>query len=247
VTERPVPGPVPRFELAEWRERYGIVAGITGRGPSVPPFDLGLAGTAAPVGQVLQRWHDLEAAVPGCRGLVVSRQVHGTRVAWHDALRGLTILQGFDGHATATPGAYLAVSAADCVPVYVADPVRRTVALLHAGWRGTAGKILTRGLAELTGRGSRVEDLVVHCGVGICGRCYEVGPEVFAGCGVPAPAGGRGGLDLRELLAEEARAAGVETVSTSQFCSAHDAGLFFSHRASHGADGRMVAYLGIMA
>lgn len=245
MTESPVPGPVPRFELAEWREQYGIVAGITGRGDPSAPFDLGLAGRTAPVGQVIQRWHELEAAVPGCSGLVVSRQVHGTTVFWHDAVRGLAILQGGDGHATATPGLYLAVSAADCVPVYIIDPVRRAVALVHAGWRGTAGRILEKGIAELVGRGSRVENIVVHCGVGICGLCYEVGSEVFGACGLAAPAGGKGPLDLRAQLVRQAREAGVETVSTSQFCSAHDAGRFFSHRASAGADGRMVAYLGI--
>ncbi len=247
MTESPVPGPVPRFELAEWRERYGVVAGITGRGQQALPFDLGLAGRSAPVGQVLQRWHDLEAAVPGCTGLVVSRQVHGTTVVWHDAVRGLAILQGVDGHATATPGLFLAVSAADCVPVYIIDPLRRAVALVHAGWRGTSGRILTRGIAALVNRGSRVENLAVHCGVGICGRCYEVGSEVFRACGLPSPADGKGRLDLREILAGQAREAGVETVSTSLFCSAHDPRLFFSHRASGGADGRMVAYLGIVA
>lgn len=244
MNERPVPGSVPRFELAEWRERYGVVAGITGRGNGAAPFDLGLAGTQAPVGQVTQRWHDLQAAVAGCTGLVVSRQVHGTRLAWHDALRGLTILQGMDGHATATPGTFLAVSAADCIPVYIADPTRRVVALVHAGWRGTAGRILPKAIEELTRRGSHVEKLAVHCGVGICGQCYEVGAEVFAGCGLTAPEGGKGRLDLRAVLMAQAREAGVETVSTSAFCSAHDAELFFSHRASGGADGRMVAYLG---
>jgi polyphenol oxidase len=247
VNEAPVPGPVPRFELSEWRDRYGIVAGITGRGEDSAPFDLGLAGATAPVGQVLQRWHDLQAAVPGCSGLVVSRQVHGTAVAWHEAVRGLVILQGFDGHGTATPGVVLAVSAADCVPVYIADPVARAVALVHAGWRGTAGGILGRGIEELVRRGSRVGNLVVHCGVGICGTCYEVGGEVFRGCGLPEPAGGKGRLDLREVLIGQARDAGVETVSTSGFCSAHDADRFFSHRASRGADGRMVAYLALLA
>ncbi len=242
-----MPGLVPRFELPKWRERYGVVAGITGRGSDPLPFDLGLGGTVATVGLVLHRWHDLQAAVPGCTSLVVSRQVHGTSVAWHESLRGLTILTGVDGHATATVGVFLAVSAADCIPVYIVDPVRRAVALVHAGWRGTAGRILPKGIAELVNRGSRVEHLVVHCGVGICGRCYEVGPEVFTGCGLAAPAGGKGRFDLRGVLAAQARDAGVETVSTSEFCSAHDPGLFFSHRVSGGADGRMVAYLGLVA
>jgi YfiH family protein len=246
VIEAPVPGPLPRFELAEWRERHGVVAGITGRGVGEVPFDLGLAGSLTPAGQVIARWLSLRAAVPGCAGIVVSRQVHGVEVLWHDAVRGLVILEGVDGHATASPGVLLAVTAADCVPVYVLDPVDRRIALLHAGWRGTAARILARGIAMLKDRGSRVHNLLIHCGIGICGTCYEVSSEVFSACGLPVPPGGKGLLDLRGVLADQARGEGVENVSTSPLCSAHDAPRFFSHRGSGGAEGRMVAYLGLL-
>jgi polyphenol oxidase len=247
VIEEQVPGPLPRFELSDWRKRYGVVAGITGRGSSQTPYDFGLAGTVAPAGQVIQHWLSLRTAVPGCDGIVVSRQVHGTEVLWHDRLRGLVVLDGADGHATGTPGILLAVTAADCVPVYLLDPVGRRAALVHAGWRGTAGRILSRAIAVLKEHGSSVENLLVHCGVGICGACYEVSSEVFIGCGLVPPAGGKGQLDLRRVLAEQAREEGVENLSTSPLCSAHDSSLFFSHRASGGAEGRMVGYLGLLA
>ncbi len=245
-SEDPVPGPVPRYELSEWRERFGVLAGITGRGGESPGFDLGLGGSTAPVGVVLERWRAFRAGVPGFEGAVVSRQVHGTRIRWHERAEGLVILDAADGHATATAGILLTVTAADCVPVYLVDPIRRLVGLLHAGWRGTAAGILGAGVRVLAERGSRVENVSIHCGVGICGACYEVGSEVFEGCGLAAPSLGRGHLDLRRLLLEQARAAGVNSVSTSQFCSAHDGDRFFSHRASGGADGRMVAYLGLL-
>jgi hypothetical protein len=241
VIETAVEGPVPRYELAGWRDEFGLVAGITRRGDADSPFDLGLGGTS-PAGDVLDRWGALRRAVPGFRAIVVSRQVHGTGVLWHDDARGLVIHEGFDGHATGSTGLLLAVTVADCIPVYLIDPVRRLVAILHAGWRGTAAGVLGAGLAELARRGSSVENVLVHCGVGICGSCYEVGSEVFAGCGRPAPATGRGGLDLRAVLVEQARAHGVDRVSTSQFCSKHDIG-FFSHRGGSGA--RMAAYLGL--
>lgn len=243
MIEAPVPGPLPLFELSEWRERHGVVAGITGRGTSELAFDLGLAGTATPVGQVIARWHSLKSGLSGSAGVVVSRQVHGTDVLWHDTVQGMLILDGADGHATATPGVLLTVTAADCIPVYILDPVARRVALLHAGWRGTAAGILSRGIGLLRDRGSLVENLLVHCGVGVCGACYEVSSEVFSGCGLPHPPGGKGLLDLRGVLAEQARGEGVENPSTSPWCSAHDASRFFSHRRSRGADGRMVAYL----
>jgi YfiH family protein len=151
-----------------------------------------------------------------------------------------------DGHATAVPRLLLGVTVADCVPVYLADPVRRLIALLHAGWRGTAAGILDHGVALLVSHGARVDDLVMHAGVGICGACYEVGPEVLAAFGF-ASAGARGHLDLRLELARRARAAGVRTVTVSPWCAAHDRHLFFSHRASGGDRGRMVAYLGLLS
>jgi copper oxidase (laccase) domain-containing protein len=74
-----------------------------------------------------------------------------------------------------------------------------------------------------------------------------VGSEVFAACGLGVPAGGKGTLDLRALLAEQAVHLGVKHISTSQLCSRHDGPRFFSHRGSGGRDGRMVAYLGLLA
>jgi hypothetical protein len=156
------------------------------------------------------------------------------------------LLEGVDGHATDRAGLLLAVTVADCVPVYLVDPVSRRVALLHAGWRGAAAGILRAGLELLAAHGSMVDDIIMHCGAAICGRCYEVGSEVFQALELPLPAGGRGLLDLRRVLERQARSMGVTHVSLSDFCSAHDSAHFFSHRASRGADGRMVAYLGLL-
>jgi copper oxidase (laccase) domain-containing protein len=67
----------------------------------------------------------------------------------------------------------------------------------------------------------------------------------MTGCGLSAEGPGPWHLDLRERLAVEGRKLGIERVSTSGWCSAHDRASFYSHRASQGADGRMVAYLGM--
>jgi hypothetical protein len=122
----------------------------------------------------------------------------------------------------------------------------RAVALLHAGWRGTAGGILGRGVEQLRGRtGCSSPDIVMHCGVGICGPCYEVGPEVMQGCGAPTEGPGPWHLDLRERLSDQAQRLGLTQATTSGWCSAHDRASFYSHRASGGRDGRMVAYIGM--
>ena len=231
---------VPRLELAEWAERYGVVAGITLR-----PMNLGL-WSDEPVGQVLSRWRAFRAAfAPRFPALVLSHQIHGTAVQWHDTLpEGWLVLDGLDGHATGDPGLLLSVTVADCIPVYLAVPQKGAFALLHAGWRGAAHGVLARGVELLKRHGfAKGGDIVMHCGVGICGACYEVGSEVAVQFGLPVSEGPVR-LDLRAVLARQARELGIEDVSISSWCSAHDRDRFFSHRASGGRDGRMVAYLG---
>jgi YfiH family protein len=183
--------------------------------------------------------------LPGFDAVVLGNQVHGTVVEQVDAGRGWIQIEGVDGWVTTARGILLTVTIADCIPVYLAVP-GRGVALLHAGWRGTAGGILGVGLERLlAATGSAASDVLLHCGVGICGPCYEVGSEVMLGCGLPAEGAGPWHLDLREHLARCAEALGVGRVSVSGWCSAHDREHFYSHRASRGSDGRMVAYLGM--
>jgi YfiH family protein len=245
--------PVPRVELASWRERFGVVAGITTRGRD---FSLGLWSEES-VAHVMTRWRAVRAAFrPRFPGLVLAHQIHGTSVAWHAApADGWLIGDGQDGHATDVRGLLLAITVADCIPIYLTVPGRPLVALLHAGWRGTAGGILARGVELVTRRAAvHPADIIMHCGIGICGVCYEVGSEVLDQLGATpaaiapgASAGPRGSghADLRALLARQAAALGLGAVSISPWCSAHDRAQFFSHRASGGRDGRMIAYVGL--
>ena len=101
------------------------------------------------------------------------------------------------------------------------------------------------GDGDLADSGADPADVLMHCGIGICGPCYEVGSEVMAGCGVPHAEPGPWHLDLRDVLAGQAADLGVGRITVSSWCSAHDRPSFYSHRASRGTDGRMVAYLGI--
>jgi YfiH family protein len=245
IREIPIAGPVPRFEMPNWRERYGVVAGITGRG-SAPGcgFDLGL-WSQQPVGEVMSRWLAFRREMKDFNVFALGNQVHGTELMRLDTGRGWVYVDSIDGWITTAAGVLLTVTVADCVPVYLVAP-RLGVALLHAGWRGVAGGILERGIEQLTrATKSTPASFVMHCGIGICGSCYEVGSEVMQGCGVPAPGSGPWHLDLRERLTEQGRTLGLTHITTSTWCSAHDRPTFFSHRASQGADGRMVAYLGI--
>ena len=254
VSETRTPGEVPRYEIPGWRQQYGVAAGITGRGEDAGRgFDLGL-WTPDTVEATMSRWRRFRAAEPGAALVVLANQVHGSELAVHRAAPPAgsgkaapwLYLEGVDGHLTTERGVVLTVTVADCVPVYLVVP-GQAVGLLHAGWRGTAAGILERGISklrELTGAGA--SGIIMHCGVAICGACYEVGSEVMEGCGVEHSGPGPWHLDLRQLLVSRARALGLERVSMSTWCSAHDRPRFYSYRASRGADGRMVAYLALI-
>lgn len=245
LAEEPVAGELPLFELRRWRDDLGLAAGITARGrDGERGFDLGL-WSEAPVGDVMRRWRRFRSAIPGFSTVVLGNQVHGTEVRAVGAAGGWLQIEGVDGWVTVTPGVLLTVTVADCIPVYLAVP-GRGIALLHAGWRGVAGGILSRGVLGLVAATSaQISSVVMHCGVGICGPCYEVGYEVLAGCGLREDGPGPWHVDLRQVLARQAGALGITRVTVSPRCSAHERPSFYSHRASRGADGRMVAYLGM--
>ena len=204
VTERRLRVGFPVVGHPEWISRFPwVVQGTTVRSDGEEELDLSLFGSA-PAGDVLDRWERLGRAA-GYGRVVHGRQIHGKRVATHSrSPEGLTLLPACDGHATDEPGTLLTVSVADCVPVFAVAPVARAVLLLHAGWRGAADGILEAGLELLERRfHARIGDLWIHLGPAICGRCYEVGPEVHEALGVARPATPTP-LDLRDVLARRA-------------------------------------------
>jgi copper oxidase (laccase) domain-containing protein len=245
MSEQPVSTDPPRYEVPCWRDELGLVAGITGRGdPYGPGFDLGLWGDS-PVGEVMSRWRLFRGSFTGFSAVILGNQVHGADVKAVGPAEGWVQVEGIDGWVTTASGVLLTVTVADCVPVYLAV-AGKGHALLHAGWRGTARSILRVGLERLLAdTKSAVGDVVMHCGVAICGSGYVVGSEVMAGCGLPSEGPGPWQLDLRRTLAEQGSRLGIRRITLSSHCSAHDRSSFYSHRASRGADGRMVAYLGV--
>lgn len=237
---------VPALVHAGWAAEFPwLVQGTTTRGASASEFDLGLFSGGSPSELVHERWNRLLAAT-GMRRAVHARQVHEADVRVHGGVAaGLSIVSSCDGHVTSEAGILLAVTTADCVPVFVVDPNQRAVAVLHAGWRGTAAGVLERGLALMSGDFGTPE-LRVHLGPAICGDCYEVGPEVFQSLGQPVPSSSAM-LDLREVLARRVLEAGVGpwNVTVSQHCTRCTESGLFSHRG--GDLGRQVGYLGIRA
>lgn len=217
-----MPGREPVEELA----RIGITAFTTTRAYG----DLALTEPEATAVN-LARWRTLHRTLDDSpRGLASARQVHGVTVAEHKKpWRDWIHLDGVDAHVITVAGAAAAVTVADCVPVFIAHPAG-VVALVHAGWRGVATHLLSATLARMEAAGFEPAAITLHLGPAICGRCYEVGPDVYEQL-TGWQTIRRRHVDLRALLVDEAKQSGVVNISGSQWCTRCDNDRFFSHRA----------------
>ena len=160
------------------------------------------------------------------------RQVHGTRVHYAPCVG--TAVEA-DAVWTDVPGVAIAVTTADCIPIVLADGASSVVAVIHCGWRGAVGGVIEATLRELP---VEANDLRAWLGPAICGRCYEVGIDVYeraitwpdgAGAFAPTDAAEKWLFDLPAYAAGRLKAAGVDEICRSNACTFHE-DRFFSYR-----------------
>lgn len=195
-------------------------------------------GTAT---DVFGRWMQLADGLREVTArLAWAHQVHGFTIVEHrSGWSGWLRVPEGDGHLSAEVATAMAVTVADCVPVFVGHR-SGAGAMLHSGWRGTAAHVTRKAIERLAEIGLPAHELSIHCGPAICGRCYVVGPSVFRELTGETVAEATP-VDLRQLIAREARSCGVREVSVSTRCTRCDNARFFSHRAGDG--GRQVGVL----
>jgi polyphenol oxidase len=124
------------------------------------------------------------------------KQVHGNQVlSASEILEHLVMQEGIaqdstevsfpdaDGLHSDRPHHAVWVCSADCTPVLIADIKTGQVAAVHAGWRGTAAKIVPEAIAKLQANGSKIQDLRVAMGPAIAGEVYQVSRAVAAEVG----------------------------------------------------------------
>lgn len=205
---------------------------------------------------VAENWRRFgEAAGFAPEARVAARQVHGAvvRVVRADDPPSPGGQVGeCDALITAAVGPVLVVSVADCVPIYILDPMRGAGAVVHAGWRGTlagAAAAALAGMAEAFG--TRPQDCLAALGPAIGPCCYEVDDPVANLFGeaygepVLSRREDRWFVDLWGANRAGLAAAGVSAgqVYGSGLCTACRRDLFYSHRAEGGRTGRMAAVL----
>lgn len=161
------------------------------------------------------------------------------------AARGRTGILG-DGDALLenTPGRLVAVKTADCFPILLVDEKHQAVAAVHAGWRGTAQRIVTQAVTRMHDEfGTDPAQLHAAIGPGIGKCCYEVGPEVAAKFGETGPCH----IDLQESNRRRLIEAGVPPpqIYAAGLCTMCGAADFHSYRRDRDQSGRMVSAIGV--
>ncbi len=183
--------------------------------------------------------------------LVLLDQVHGGDVHRATSPTGpLATAAAADAVITSTPGLWLAIRTADCVPVLFAGS--GVIGAAHAGWRGVAAGVVPATVRAMIAQGARLDGLVAVIGPHISVNAYEVGEEVVQGiaaAGVPEGwfvdrSRPRAHVDLRAAVAWQLAEAGVSTIAHIRRCTFLDAGLY-SHRRDGAATGRQAAVIGL--
>ncbi len=231
-----------RLLEAALRGPYRVAFSTRLGGVSEGPYrslNLGMLTGDEPERVVANRRRLCEAGGVDAETATMARQVHGGRVT-EAKPRGVvtpgTDFEPCDGLWSDRPGQAMMLVTADCLPVALARTAGTPrLAVLHVGWRGLLEGIVENGVAALADGGAAA---AIGPGIGVC--CYEVGEEVAR------PFGERFGGDVVRgrnvdlpLATERAlRAAGVDEVETTGFCTACNPELFFSHRRDRGTTGR---------
>jgi polyphenol oxidase len=180
------------------------------------------------------------------RQVVFVHQVHGDEVVavsgpWADGPPRA------DGMTTATPGLALAVLAADCVPVLLADPAAGVVAAVHSGRPGLAQRIAPAAVAHMEQLGAHRDRIRAVTGPAVCGGCYEVPADMQTEVAAVSPAArslthsGAPSLDIAAGVAAQLRDAGVAMVTRVPICTMESPD-HFSHRRDQ-PSGRAAGYV----
>lgn len=221
-------------------------------GVSLPPYaslNLGLSTPDDPAAVAENRRIFFQALGIDPGQVASAHQVHGEAIlqAEHPGRE-----DGYDAFITNKRGLFLSVTVADCTPILIYDPVRESVAAIHAGWRGTVTRLVSKTLEALRGNyGTQAADCFAWIGTCIDACDYEVDADV-ANHFTDAfkrwdPGRQKFFLDLKAANKAQLLRAGVpdNQIEVSALSTVTHNDLFFSHRKEKGLTGRMLNVIGM--
>lgn len=262
--EAPVVLACPLFE-SRGLVRHGFSTRLGG--VSEPPFDalnLGM-NTADSLENVRENYTRFCREIGVERDkLILTRQVHSADiriVSEQDAGKGFSRasdLGEFDGMITAARRLPIAVFYADCAPILLLDPVKKVVAAVHSGWKGTLARIGRKAVQMMRRNfGCEPSDILAAFGPSIKQCHFEVGGDVFVqfcqsfGARSLSRSIVKGDkfyvdtdwLNMRQLVEEGLKEENISICTGCTYCE-HE--IFYSHRADGGKTGRMCAVIELL-
>ena len=185
--------------------------------------------------------------IAGSRGfsseiLAVPEQIHSTEITRIDSPGNYMAV---DGLITDNPAIILTLQVADCVPVYLSSS--HIIGLVHSGWRGTAGDIVSNSIRKMLEMGANRKEVSIFLGpaVGIC--CYEVNREVANNFNKNAKKrleNGKWKIGLHEEICLQLTKIGIPSfnIQTSDLCT-YESPNCHSFRRDGTLAGRMFAFM----
>ncbi|WP_439555385.1 peptidoglycan editing factor PgeF [Dyadobacter sp.] len=231
-----------------------VVAGESTRhgGVSPAPFhSLNLGGTQDTYENVLENNRlFFEALHIPFATVAKSHQVHGTEIL---NVTEPGRFEGYDALITQIKGIQLAVTVADCTPILLLDPTSNAAAAIHAGWRGTVGRIVFKTISKMQELyGSKPENCLAYIGTCIDECSFEVGEDVaqhFENNYKRWDEGkGKFFVDLKKSNQAQLLEAGLaaENIEISPYSTVLNNEDYFSYRNENGVTGRMLATIGLL-
>ena len=213
--------------------------------------------------RVLSNWDRLATAfaIP-MEQLLVVNQVHGDAIFVikpHGSYFSTRDKLNYDAIVTSRANLAICIKTADCVPVFIVDQVKKVIAVVHAGWKGSALGVSAKVVRLMQKQyGCLPQDILAAIGPSIGKCCYEVdqvtadafrkqnNSDLFLQQGSKK---NKWMLDLSEANRRQILDAGVpkNNIEVSEYCTACNQDMFFSHRGSGGITGRQVNFMMIMS
>ncbi len=219
-------------------------------GVSEEPFGMNLSYKVGDEREAVKRNRYLFFSRIGIQdsNVVTQGQTHSANIALCEKPAHL---QDNDGLYTFKRNLFLAVTIADCIPVFIYCSEKNIVAAVHSGWKGTAKAIVKVMINELKAKHSvNPESIFCYLGPGISVKHYEVGKETaeYFSDEVIEIRGGKIYLDLKKEIYRQLTDTGIpeSNIEISEYCTFERADLFHSYRRDGNKSGRMMGVIGLI-
>ncbi len=240
---------VTKFETFDRYENLLALFSTRKEGISPPPFDsLNLSIISGDSEDKVRRNYQAFTSaidVPFNK-LARTRQIHQDQVG---VVTSPGMYRSTDALITDREDVYLAISTADCIPLFLFDPVKRVCGAVHSGWRGSEKEIskkIVRKMVDLFGVNPSDIIAVIGPSIGVC--CYEVDEDIaqrFDSRFLERSNGEKPHLNLQEANFSQLRPLGVKDVEIVHCCTKCNQDLYYSYRGGNGVTGGMKAVIGM--